>query len=130
MNKIRAAITALDADFTDIIDDTRILQTITDLDLLVEENEIPGEVVLDAVRILLGEILQIGGSECFRGLGPQGNVDYCQKKGFRDTLLYVYAWFSPLYEKELYLKFGLKKEGGTTLFKYCHLSCHEDENKS
>jgi hypothetical protein len=124
-NKIRAAIAALEAGHYGVIDESRLAQSVEDLGLVIVRKDNVAERVLERVLDLLDEILAAGAFESFCGIG--GKIAYCDQSKFQKELLYAYAWDSVSLQKRMYLKFGLKKRGNETVFKYLHLSCHDDE---
>lgn len=117
--KIREAIKALENGTYEIVDDLQNARTFDSLGVDTMED------VLEHVIEFLEEIRELGPDKCFCGIG--GRVEFCNKRGFSDLRLYAYRWFSENMSKWMYLKFGLRKRGETSIFTYMHLSCHDHE---
>jgi hypothetical protein len=81
--------------------------------------------VLEHVLGFLDEITALGPANCYCGIG--GKVEFSNKRGFTDVLLYAYNWHSAKMNKQMYLKFGLRSRNSKISFTYIHLSCHDHE---
>ena len=71
---------------------------------------------------LLGEINKLKPDECYAGQRPPTTC-YHDEKSIKDEDLWPFAWFSTKFQKKMYLKFVLKKNGKDE-WCYYHIDCH------